>query len=540
MNPTFSCTSELSQGNLGRILRARGAGILFALSLLGVIGMSTSCGGGSTPTPTPTPPATTGTVSGKVENYITGRGIGGATVTDGKATATTYDDGTYTMYVSPSDRKQITITASNFGGTQRITSILAGGSRQVDASLLPATLLDIPDLASGATLTVPNTPAQVVLPANGLVTSGGGAPSFPLKASLTPVDPSTNPALMPGDYTTATGQIESFGALEVTFTDSTGARLNLAPGRNATIRIPLASSYWGGNPPTTVPAFYFNEVSGRWVQEGTLTLGGTDLDQYYEGSVAHFSTWNADMASSTVCLTGTVVRNNGTTSVAGAVVTAKGVDPVVDPVNGYLGSYTAITAADGTFTLYVKANAKTVVTASAVTASGLPIVSPTPDMVVTTTSSTAVIPGSIITTNGVPSIKYPGKLVCDGYLNLTGTLRDFSPSTTYISAVLTPPIVISGSGIPYNLNTMAPVPFDPLTPWLNPDFEAAYGSQWSNMVKGDLGTDNKPVYNNPAYAKSLIHSAATFKAWFNDFPAPHGTNDTVPYQKAIHDSLGGD
>ena len=520
MISSFPSLPEQSQGNLGRTLRAWGAGFLLRGALLGALGFNLSCGNGGesgTSVPAPPPPATTGIVSGKVQNYISSQPIAGATVTDGKVTTTTFTDGTYTLVVTPSGRKQITITATNFGETQRIASVLVGGTSQVDAALLPSTLTDIPNLTTGVTITVPNSPAQVVLPANGLVAPGGAAPSFPVKASLTPVDPSTNPTLMPGDYQTTTGeQIESFGALEVTFTDSKGNRLNLASGQVASLRIPLASSYWGGAPPATVPAFFYDSVAGRWVKEGTLTLAGTDLGQYYEGTVTHFSTWNADMASATTCVTGTVVRNNGTAPVAGAVVTAKGVDPAVDPVYGYLGSYVTVSAADGTFTLYVKANAKSIVTASAVTAANLPIVSPTPDMVVTTTTSCTTIPGSTI--NG--SILYPGKLVCDGYLNLTGTLRDFSPSAPYISAALTPPVVVSGAGAAFN----------PLTPWINPDFEAAYGNQWNNMVKADLGADNKPVYNSPTYANSLIHSAASFNAWFNDFPAPHGPTDAVPYQ----------
>jgi len=535
MNPNFPHIHEQPQGDLGGSLRTWGASILLTGVLLGSLGLNVSCGGGSSAPAPPPPPATTGTVSGKVQDYISGQAIAGATVTDGQVTTTTFADGTYTLIVASSDRKQITITASAFGDTHKITNVTAGGTSHLNVALIPSSLSEITDLSTGATVGIPDSPAQVVLPANALVVSGGGAPIYPVTASLTPVDPSRNPALMPGDYTTSSGaQIESFGALEVTFTDNTGARLNLASGQTATIRIPLAASYcWNGAPPATIPAFYYDAAASHWVQEGTLSLGGTNQDQYYEGAVAHFSTWNADMASATTCLTGMVVRNNGTAPVAGATVTAKGVDPATDPL-GYLGSYVTVTAADGTFTVYVKANSKVVVTASAVTAAGLPIVSPSPDMVVTTTAVCKAIPGSTI--GG--TVKYPGKLVCDGYLNLTGTLRDFSPSTPYVNATVTPPVYVypeaaySTDLVPYYYSggTRVHVPFDPATPWINPDFECHYGSQWNNMVKADLGANNKPVYNNPTFANSLIHSETTFNAWWTDFPSPHGPSDAVPYQ----------
>jgi fibro-slime domain-containing protein len=50
------------------------------------------------------------------------------------------------------------------------------------------------------------------------------------------------------------------------------------------------------------------------------------------------------------------------------------------------------------------------------------------------------------------------------------------------------------------------------------------------MVSVDLGTDNKPVYNNPDFLKSLIHSKDSFDAWWKDFPSPHGPKDVDPYQ----------
>jgi len=357
MNP-FPFVKREQPGS-GRVLRALKGSLLSGALLCSVVGLNISCGGSSgsssTPPPTPTPPVA-GSVIGTVKDSISGSPVSGATVTDGTSTTTTAADGTYTLSVQPSDRKQITVKASNYGETHRITAVVGGKSNQVDVVLLPAAVTLIPDLSSDTTVVVPNSPAQVVLPASGLVTASGGAPAYPVKASLTPIDPSNNPQLMPGDYTTNTGEsLMSYGALDATFTDSTGLPLNLAPGKTATIRIPLASFHWGGAPPSTVPAYYFETTSGRWVKEGTLTLEGTGVDQYYEGTVGHFTTWNADNTGVTTCITGKVVRTDHS-AVYGAVVTATGVS--------YLGTSSITSAIDGTFQLPVMANQTFTVTAT--------------------------------------------------------------------------------------------------------------------------------------------------------------------------------
>ena len=48
--------------------------------------------------------------------------------------------------------------------------------------------------------------------------------------------------------------------------------------------------------PATFPLYHLNETTGRWTQEGTATLQTDPATgaKYYEGTVSHFSTWNAD------------------------------------------------------------------------------------------------------------------------------------------------------------------------------------------------------------------------------------------------------
>jgi uncharacterized protein YfaP (DUF2135 family) len=299
----------------------------------------------------------TGTITGKITNYATGAALAGATVADDLNAVLTGSDGSFSFpTATTSGRKLLRITATDFVGTTRILAVLQGQTARVDAALLPATAMVLAD-ASAKTLTVTGSPAQVTLAANSLVTPAGAAPVFPVKANVTPVDPSSSPALMPGDYTTSDGKnIESYGAMAVTFVDNAGAKLNLGTGKTATLRIPVAAARQGTLPPSTVPAFSFDETTGRWVQEGTLTLGGTSPNYYYEGAVGHFSHWNADQIYSTSCVTGKVVDGTTLLPVAGARVESEG--------RTYLGTSMTYSAADGTFSIPVKANSTVILTAS--------------------------------------------------------------------------------------------------------------------------------------------------------------------------------
>lgn len=339
--------------------------ILFVL----LVGIIAGCGGGggdastpaSTTTTTPTTTTTaTATLVGKVNDNSTGLAVSGVTVTDGTVSATTAADGTYTLAGSSvASDKVIAFTKSGYASGSKVATVIANATTRVDVALLPvAYSTTIASQAAAQTLSVPSSSGQVVLPINALVTASGSAPTGAITANLTPIDPSSNPQLMPGNYTTsAGGVIESFGAMEVNFKDASGGSLNLASGKTATVRIPVAAS--SATPPATMPAFYYNSSTGKWVQEGTLTLGGTAPNQYYEGTVTHFSYWNADQVYATTCISGKVVKSDGTTPEANARVEAQGRD--------YTGTSQTWTAADGTFSLLVKANSTVILTASAST-----------------------------------------------------------------------------------------------------------------------------------------------------------------------------
>lgn len=152
---------------------------------------------------------------------------------------------------------------------------------------------------------------------------------------------------MPGDFTGVsaggTTPIESFGAIVVDLRDNAGNRYNLAVGKTSTIRIPLGTQ--NPNPPATIPLWFFDEATGLWKEEGTATLQGTAPNQYYEGTVTHFSVWNADDRLLRTWVEG-CVRDADGQPVVGALVHATGID--------YTGSDSDFTTANGTFRVGVR------------------------------------------------------------------------------------------------------------------------------------------------------------------------------------------
>ena len=276
----------------------------------------------------PPPAAATGAISGTVVASNTGAALDGVVVTSAGRSASTAADGSYTLTEVPAgDGQVVAFVRAGHAKTVLVVPVAAGATAAANARLTPVGATQSFDAAAATTISVPGTPAQVTLPAAGLVNASGTAATGTVTAEITPINPATNPANMPGNYMAqALGNntpqpIESFGALNVTLKDGAGNALNLAAGQTATIRIPLATR--SPSVPATIPLFYFNETTGLWVEEGTAALAGTAPNQYYEGTVSHFTYWNADQVTDTIRVIGCVQDSNGV-SVAGAEVSSYG------------------------------------------------------------------------------------------------------------------------------------------------------------------------------------------------------------------------
>jgi len=318
-----------------------------------------ACGGGDSNDGGSTPPPATASVTGHVVDMDSDQAVADATVSAGSASTTTAADGSFTLNgVAPADRVTVKVEATQHGANVAVVKLAAKGTADIRVRLLKLAAPQSFDAAASATIGNAAGTAQVTLPANSLVdATTGAAAAGTVSVSVTPIDPARDPERMPGGYTTLQNgserTIESFGAVKVDLRDADGKRLNLKPGSSATVRIPLSTR--SPNPPASVPLWHFDEASARWVQDGSATLTGSGANQYYEGTVTHFSYWNADQVAETVELEGCVVTADGKPA-ANVLVSTSGVD--------YSGRSSAFTDATGHFVVQVRKDSTTSVWAA--------------------------------------------------------------------------------------------------------------------------------------------------------------------------------
>ncbi len=315
---------------------------VFSLLMIG-------CGGGGTP-------STGGKIVGKVIDYSTGSGLVGATVEAGGKQTTTAADGLYTLTdIDNGDRIVVSISKSDFTATSKIVTLSNTiAEANLDVSLLPVEFTDSFDPTADYTGQIPNSSGRVAIGAGSLVDADGNPVTGTVTVELTTINPALDINLMPGDMTISGGDpIASYGAMTVEFTDASGNPLNLGAGESASIRIPVSNRDAGTTPPPTIPLFHYDEANGVWVQEGEarLAVNGT----YYEGTVTHFSTWNADYLYESVSITGCVQDQNGV-RVANASIAMQGSD--------YNGMASSISDANGDFEVDAMKDGTSLVVAS--------------------------------------------------------------------------------------------------------------------------------------------------------------------------------
>lgn len=297
-----------------------------------------------------------GSLSGRAVSSTTGLGIAGVTVAAAGVSAVTDAGGNFSIVGVPqSDRIGVLFLSAGYGPTARIASIEGNRTSSVQARLVPVSASVVAAATAGGIVNVPGLTAQVVIAANSLQRADGSALTGNATVRVTPVDPSSDTTLLPGDFTTLlaglAAQLESFGALIVQIVDQAGAQLSLQAGRTLNLRIPLATR--SGTAPATVPMYYFDEAIARWVQQGTATLAGSGASRYYQATVDRLGTWTAGQSYNTVRVSGCVADAAGV-RVAGASVAADGID--------YSGSTTATTDAGGNFVLPIRLGGRVAVT----------------------------------------------------------------------------------------------------------------------------------------------------------------------------------
>ena len=258
---------------------------------------------GTDPNNIPAEVTVTANLQGRVldEN---GTPVQGAAVSSGVATTTTDINGVFTFSkISMSSRFGFVrvVKQGYFTGSRSIITN-GGASNYVSIQLIPRTSKGSFAASAGGTIVV-QAGDTAAFPAAGVINATTSATyTGNVNVYATYLDPTASDLYkyMPGDLRgigtdgkeTA---LQSFGMLAVEMEGDAGEKLQLMAGKKAmlTWAIPTALQ---ATAPSTIPLWYFNDSSGRWIEEGTALRVGNS----YVGQVGHFSFWNCDASSGTV------------------------------------------------------------------------------------------------------------------------------------------------------------------------------------------------------------------------------------------------
>ncbi len=246
----------------------------------------------------------------------------------------------------------ITITAADYPERTFTTSVSSTAPMQVEYQLNnDDTIASVVQPATQAVdLTIERLGARVSIPANALQRVDGQPIVGNITVSMDVVTPSVDPEEMPGGYgIVGGGFMESWGALIITATDSTGKPLELTASNMASLVIPVSTRSLEPLK-AQMPLFFYDAVLGGWVQTGTADLQTlANGIEAYVGSVARIGSWNVDVAMETVNVIGCVADTDGA-RVSNALVKSDGIN--------YSSMTTAIANSNGDFSLPVRRNSQ--------------------------------------------------------------------------------------------------------------------------------------------------------------------------------------
>lgn len=201
--------------------------------------------------------------------------------------------------------------AGFFAGSRTFVS-MAGGNGYVQIKLLRKELKTTFSTGAGGQVQV-NEFCNIDIQPNSIVDKSGLPYSGDVRIYAAVMNPEAQDFndIMPGDlrglradsqYTA----LKSYGMVTVNLESASGAPLQLAASKSATLKMKVPATL-ASTAPATIPLWHFSESDGLWREEGAATLS----NGWYTGTVSHFSTWNCDAPSAFVYVTLRVFSGKG-------------------------------------------------------------------------------------------------------------------------------------------------------------------------------------------------------------------------------------
>jgi hypothetical protein len=238
------------------------------------------------------------TISGRITDEQN-HPISGAIVKVTTGTATTDAGGLFTISDVFVDKNATLVKVEKTGFFLGTKTIVTGvdNNNPVTIALIKKTIAGTFSGTGSGNVTVPAAGGTIQFEANGVVNP---TDNKPYTGSVTVSAFFINPAadnfrqIMPGTLRGITNGneetgLQSFGMMAVELNGEEGQKLQIAPGKKATLHFPITEAL-RATAPATIPLWSLDETTGLWKEEGSATRQGDE----YVGSVSHFSFWNCD------------------------------------------------------------------------------------------------------------------------------------------------------------------------------------------------------------------------------------------------------
>ncbi len=239
-------------------------------------------------------------VAGTVQNS-SGLPLAGAVVSTAGQSVVTGSDGAYKFDASSAAGSIVVLVKkSGFATTAKEVPVVQGRTTQIDVRLFADQVSTAFNTNASANINV--TGAKVQIPANAIKTAAGADYAGMVSMAASYYSPDTQQGVQAfaapymGTDAGTPSPIVSMGFLEVKLSDTAGNPLQLKS--PATLIYPASSNSANA---VSVPLWFYDEAAKIWVREGQVSR---QADGTYQGSVAHFTLWNADFKGVTATIKG--------------------------------------------------------------------------------------------------------------------------------------------------------------------------------------------------------------------------------------------
>ena len=262
-------------------------------------------------------PSLTKKVSSSVSGFVTDENdvaVNGAVVTMGGVT-TTDKNGFFEIknVVVVEEAAVVTVTVPGYFKAVKTYLAAAGKAAFFRVKLLRKTIAGTIDATAGGSVTLGN--GLGVTLAGGVCVNAANNSTYTGTVNVAAqwINPEAAELnnIMPGDLrgidtAGALKLLTTYGMAAIELTGASGELLQIAPGKKATLTIPMSIAL-AASAPATIPLWYFDETNGLWKEQGVAIKSGNN----YIGAVSHFSYWNCDKPSNYVRFNCTVTNAKG-------------------------------------------------------------------------------------------------------------------------------------------------------------------------------------------------------------------------------------